>query len=146
MRTFTGSSIAFVCGFLAIGIGVLAMWRKARAADLPVWSAPARKFAFSFLPPLLAGAVLTAALWRAGAVSSIPGAWLMLYGVSVITGGAFSIRAVPVMGACFLAEGALAALILPATDAALWSDLWLGAGFGGLHIAFGAMIARRYGG
>ena len=28
------------------------MWRKASAAGLPLWSAPARKFIFSFVPPL----------------------------------------------------------------------------------------------
>ncbi|MEP7353962.1 MAG: hypothetical protein ABI824_12085 [Acidobacteriota bacterium] len=133
---------------LAIGIGVLAMWRKSSAAGLPVLSAPARKFAFSFLPPLLAGAVLTAVLWQAGAVSAIPGAWLMLYGVGIITGGAFSVKAVPVMGACFLVEGILAVLLLPGMGASwsTWADLWLGAGFGGLHVIFGTMIARRYGG
>jgi len=75
---------------VAMGVGVLAMWRKARAAGLPLWSAPARKFIFSFVPPLFAGAVLTLALWQAGAVASIPGLWLMLYGTGVITGGAFS--------------------------------------------------------
>lgn len=133
-------------GMLAIGIGILAMWRKARAAGLPLWSAPARKFVFGFLPPLAAGAMLTIALWRAGAVSSIPGTWLMLYGAGVITGGTFSVRAIPVMGACFLAEGALALLVLPMSGSMLWADVWLGAGFGGLHILFGAMIARRYGG
>jgi hypothetical protein len=132
-------------GALAIAIGLLAMRRKARAAGLPLWSAPARKFVFGFLPPLAAGAMLTVALWRAGAGSSIPGTWLMLYGASVITGGVFSVRAVPVMGACFLLEGALALLVLPGA-APVWSDVWLGAGFGGLHIVFGAMIARRYGG
>ena len=133
-------------GALAIGVGVLAMHRKALAAGLPLWSAPARKFAFSFIPPLFAGAVLTLALWRAGAVSSIPGVWLMLYGTGVITGGAFSVRAVPVMGVCFLAEGALALMALPSMDARAWADFVLGAGFGGLHIVFGTIIARRYGG
>jgi len=130
---------------LAIGVGVLAMWRKASAAGLSLWSAPARKFVFSFVPPLFAGAVLTLTLWEAGAVTSIPGLWLMLYGMGVITGGAFSVRAIPVMGACFLTEGALALFLLPGTSM-VWSDLWLGAGFGGLHILFGAIIARRYGG
>lgn len=130
---------------VAMSIGVLAMWRKARAAGLPLWSAPARKFAFSFIPPLFVGALLTLSLWNAGAVGSIPGVWLMLYGVGVITGGAFSVPAIPVMGGCFLAEGAVALLLVPALPS-VWADVWLGAGFGGLHIVFGAMIARRYGG
>jgi hypothetical protein len=128
-------------GAVAVAIGVLAMDRKARAAGVPIWSAPARKFVFSFVPPLMAAATLTVVLWQAGAVRAIPGLWLMLYGSGVIAGGAFSVRVVPVMGACFLAIGALALFSPPAL-----SDFWLGLGFGGLHIVFGAMIARKYGG
>src|SRR6185369_6387809 len=128
-------------GAVAIAIGVIAMQQKARSAGLEMWSAPARKFAFSFVPPMFAGAVLTFALWRAGLMHLIPGTWLLLYGTGVITGGAFSVRVVPIMGGGFLALGA-AALVSPAA----LSNLWLGLGFGGLHIVFGAMIARKYGG
>jgi hypothetical protein len=45
------------------------------------------------------------------------------------------------MGLAFLAVGTVA-LFGPAT----WGDWCLAAGFGGLHIAFGTVIARRYGG
>ena len=138
-------------GLIALAAGILAMARKARAVGLPVWNAPARKFLFSFLPPLIAGAALTLVLWQAGASgaseawSAIPGVWLMLYGAGVIAGGAFSVPVVPVMGACFLATGVLAAfsaVYLPILSA----DFWLGFGFGALHVVFGAVIARRYGG
>ncbi len=132
-------------GALAVAIGILAMCRKANAAGLPMWSPPARKFVFSFMPPLVVGAALTVVLWRAGLVSAIPGVWLMLYGTGVITGGAFSVPVVPVMGACFLVVGALAVFPSPAWILP-WNDVWLGLGFGGLHILFGAIIARRYGG
>jgi hypothetical protein len=142
-QTSSGAWLAtwLIEGALAIGIGILAMQRKARAAGLPVWSAPARKFVFSFFPPLVVGAVLTLVLWRAGLIGAIPGVWLMLYGTGVITGGAFSAPIIPVMGACFLAGGALASFTPVA-----WNDAWLGLGFGGLHIVFGVIIARRYGG
>ena len=105
-------------GALAIALGILAMQRKSRAAGLPLWSAPARKFVFSFVPSLAVGAALTIVLWNLGMVAVLPGMWLMLYGAGVITGGAFSVPVVPVMGV----------------------------GFGALHIVFGTVIARRYGG
>ncbi|HUA84306.1 MAG TPA: hypothetical protein VMB85_10640 [Bryobacteraceae bacterium] len=132
-------------GVLAIIIGILAMWRKAAMAGKPLWSAPARKFLFSFAPPLIVGAALTIVLWRAGAATAIPGVWLMLYGTGVVTGGAFSVPIVPVMGVCFLIEGAVA-MFMPAAWSVPWNDVWLALGFGGLHIVFGAIIARRYGG
>ncbi len=129
---------------LAVTIGILAMWRKASRAGLPMWSAPARKFVFSFVPPLAVGAALTIVLWRVGAISAAPGVWLMLYGTGVVTGGAFSARIVPVMGACFLVLGGIA-LLVPSLGFA-WADVLLAAGFGGLHIVFGGIIARRHGG
>jgi hypothetical protein len=130
-------------GALAIAVGLAAMWRKAITADLPMWSGPARKFLFSFIPPLFAGAVLTVSLMRFGLTAAIPGTWLILYGAGVMAGGAFSVGVIPVMGACFLLEGSAMVLLLPPPA---WVDFWMGAGFGGLHVVFGTIIARRYGG
>jgi len=127
----------------AILVGTFAMWHKAHAAGSPLWSAPARKFAMSFAPALVAGAVLTFILFRMDAFLIVPGLWLMLYGAGIIAGGAFSVPVVPVMGALFLIEGVALALVQPPLA---WADFWLGAGFGGLHVIFGAIIAKRYGG
>ena len=80
------------------------------------------------------------ALARAGEHALLPGTWMLLYGTAVITGGAFSIPIVPVLGSCFVAAGA-AALLAPDLGDAL-----MAASFGGLHILFGLRIARRYGG
>lgn len=128
-------------GALALAIGIFAMHRKAARAHLSLWSTPGRKFLFSFAPATAAGAVLTFGLYRAGMISAIPGVWLLLYGTGVVTGGTFSVPAVPVMGLCFMLEGACA-VFAPFG----WSDALLGAGFGGLHMLFGVVIARRYGG
>ena len=114
---------------------------KAKRAGLPLRSGPARKFALSFLPPMLSGIVLTVAMFPADAAPMIPGLWLLLYGAGVITAGTFSVRVVPLMGVCFMVLG-VAALLAPAS----WSQAFMGIGFGGFHIVFGYIIARRYGG
>ena len=126
---------------LALFIGGWTMKRKANVAKLKQLSAPGRKFTLSLTPPLAAGALLSVALARAGAYDVLPGMWLLLYGSGVVTGGAFSVRVVPVMGICFMALGVLA-LFAPVT----WGNLLMAAGFGGLHIIFGTIIARRHGG
>jgi len=126
---------------VAFVIAVLAIKRKASATKGPLFSAPARRFVLSFAPPLAVGGLLTVVLYRAGVPSAIPGAWLLLYGTGVVTGGAFSVRVVPVMGLCFMLLGAVA-LFCPFA----WGTTFLAAGFGGLHLAFGIVIARRYGG
>lgn len=115
--------------------------RKARARKLPLFSMPGKRFALSFSPPMIVGALLTLALFRAGLWAAIPGMWLLLYGTGIVTGGAFSVPVVPVMGLCFMAEGAVALFLGPG-----WRDVIMVAGFGGLHIVFGFVIARRYGG
>ncbi len=126
---------------LALGIGGWTMVLKARRAGTIVFSYSGRRFVLSYLPPLLVGALLTLVLVRAGLYSALPGTWLLLYGTGVVTGGAFSVRVVPIMGLCFMALGAIA-LLAPAS----WSPWLLALGFGGLHILFGIIIARRYGG
>ena len=131
----------FAEGLVALLIAGWSIDRKARAAQLPLLAGPGRKVAFSLSPPLLVGAVLTVVLYRAGLTNAIPGVWLLLYGTGVVTGGMFSVTVVPIMGICFMTLGALALFLPPA-----FANWFLAAGFGGLHIIFGIVIARRYGG
>lgn len=127
--------------FVSMGIAGGATIVKARRADVPVLSGPGWKFLTSFLPSMLVGALITVVLFRAGQTDLMPGIWLMLYGTGVVSAGAFSVRIVPAMGVAFLIAGTLALFMPPA-----WGDAMMVAGFGGLHVIFGILIARRYGG
>ena len=126
---------------VAVMLGLAAMVWKARRAGLSLTSAAARRFALAFVPSLIAGAVLTAVFVREHLATRLPGCWLLLYGAAVTSGGAFSVRLVPVMGICFLALGVLA-FVFPEGA----GSLFMAAGFGGLQIGFGLIIARKYGG
>jgi hypothetical protein len=126
---------------IAATIGGIAMWRKGSRAGTPFMSGAARRFFISYFAPLIAGAILTVAIVRGGTVEPLPSVWLLLYGVAFVSSGAFSLRVVPVMGICFMLFGLLAAFVPLAVG-----NLILGAAYGGLHIIFGLIIARNYGG
>lgn len=126
---------------LALAIGSWAMAQKAKAAQAPLLYGPGRKFALSLCPAMIAGAVLTLMLYHNGLFALMPGVWLLLYGVAVVTGGAYSVNVVPIMGVSFMVLGAVA-LFSPFA----WANWFMAAGFGVLQIAFGTVIARRYGG
>jgi len=135
MRTWL---IEAVLGAL-IGVGMTV--RKARRARQPLFGRPGRKFALTFATPLAAGAILTIPLYYGGFTTLLPGMWLLLYGTAFATAGAFSVSTVPVMGLSFMVVGT-AALAAPAA----WGDALMAAGFGAVHIVFGALIARKHGG
>jgi hypothetical protein len=126
---------------LALAIGAWSVARTARAAGMPLLSGPGRKVALSLSPPLVAGAVLTGVLFGSGMLALLPGMWLLLFGAGIVAAGAFSVRIVPVMGLCFMLLGSVALLLPPG-----WGNGLMAFGFGGLHIVFGTLIARRYGG
>jgi hypothetical protein len=134
--------IWFADAAVAAVIGLAAIARKAQRSGTPLsTAAPARRFALAYAPPLVAGMILTPVFASLDLAARLPGCWLLLYGTAVATGGALSVRIVPLMGISFMALGTVA-FAAPAA----WGHYFLAAGFGGLHVVFGWLIARRYGG
>jgi hypothetical protein len=130
-----------VAAAVALAVGVTAMWRKAALSGAPLVGAVGRRFALGMAAPLVAGAAITYALWRAGDYAVMAPTWLLLYGTGVMIGGMFSVPVVRATGICFMALG-IAAIVTPQA----WVNSWLAIGFGGLHIGFGLHIARHHGG
>jgi hypothetical protein len=126
---------------VSLVIAVISMNRKAKRSKTILLSRPGKNFAVSCSPPMIAAALLTLNLSQSGNFRVLPGMWLLLYGTGIITGGAFSVKVVPVMGICFMSLGAIA-IFSPAS----FGNVFMAMGFGLLHIIFGVIIARRYGG
>lgn len=144
---------------IGIAVGGWATVRKAQRHGVPLLSGQGRKFLLGLLPAVLAGIALTLAIYgfdvsgtgeyfvRGGPIEAtvslrlLPGLWLLVYGAGVIAAGMFSIQLVPLMGTALMLTGTLA-LLTPAA----WGDGWMALGFGGLHLVFGFLIAKRHGG
>ena len=135
--------IWFADAAIAVTIGIAAIVQKARRTGTPLVSrsAPAYRFALACTPPLVAGMILTPVFASLDLAARLPACWLLLYGTAIATGGAFSVRIVPLMGVSFMALGTVA-FAAPAA----WGHYFLAAGFGGFHVVFGLIIARSYGG
>ena len=134
-------AVWLVEAFVAVAIAAATAATKAHRANAALFSGPGRKFLLSFAPPIVVGGLLTFALFRADALTALPGVWLLLYGTAIVTGGAFSVRVVPVMGLCLMAVGSVA-LFAPAVS----GDVFMATGFGVLQMGFGLWIARHHGG
>ena len=126
---------------LAFFIGLLAMWQKTKLTKTSLFTTPARKLVMNSLPPMLCGVFITLGLWRFGHFEAMIPVWILCYGAAVVCGGAFSVKAVPLMGWCFIALGAVA-FFLPAN----LGNMMMGLSFGLLHIVFGFIIGRKFGG
>ncbi|MBV9695804.1 MAG: hypothetical protein JO005_02640 [Gammaproteobacteria bacterium] len=123
---------------IAAAAGGYLLLRQSARQGFTLWGAPVRKLLLCLVPGIAAGALLTAALARAGTTALLPALWLLLYGSALISVSATTRQLIGVMGALFVLL-AVPAYLLPAPAPALA----LAAGFGGLHLAFGVILRKR---
>lgn len=126
---------------VAVTIGGVTMFLKARKAQVSFAGSAARRFFVSYFAPIVAGGILTLLLADRGFYTALAPMWLLLYGASFVGSGPYSIPIVLVMGLCFMVLGIAACF-----GGFVMANALMGAGFGGLHLVFGVLIARRYGG
>lgn len=124
----------------AASVSFFMIARKAKNQGGSLWSTTGKKLLLAFCPTMTVGGILTLALYQQGNIAWLPGIWLSLYGAAVITAGVYSVAIIPVMGAAFLLLGGIV-LLTP-----MPVNLALGLGMGGLHIIFGCLVWRNYGG
>lgn len=127
--------------FIALTSGHYFMHQKAKQGNISLLSGVGKRFLMNLYVPIAAGVPLSLLFVLHGLTGRLPGLWLLLYGTGVMTGGAFSVKVVPMMGACFILLG-VAALLAPEN----WGNIFLALGFGCIHLVFGLLIARKYGG
>ena len=125
---------------LAFAIGLLAMWQKSKVANTSLTSAPAKKFAMSFLPPLVCGIVSRSDCGDSGIMSR----WFrcgFCFTARRCDGRRIFGKDRSHYGLVFYRAGC-GCFFFPAG----YANIMMGLSFGLLHIFGGFIIARRYGG
>jgi len=128
----------------AVFAGAIALYEMAEKASkqgVSLRRTVAFRFFMTLAPSFVAGGILTAALLNDVGRDVIAGIWMLSYGAGIAASGVFSIPVVLIAGCSFIGLGAVT-LTAPAG----WTPALLGLGFGGIHLALGAIVVRRHGG
>jgi len=144
---FVGTQPGQGMNFLAVWCGVLIFAAvsllvltavKAQQRGEALWTPIARTAFAALLGPGLAGVAGSAVFVQTEQWALLPGLWLLLYGCGWWSVSFFAPLFLRVLGAVFMLLG-LCAWLHPAQAA-----LWLGLGFGGVHLVFGGVVLARY--
>jgi hypothetical protein len=135
IRFLTVWTSVFVIATLSL---LVLTYLKARKRGEPAWTPIARTSLSTLLGPGVAGVLGTVALSSTGGYQYLPGLWLALYGCGLYGLSFFAPLFIRLLGLVFMCFG-LAAWMGWGSAA-----LWLGLGFGGLHLVFGGIVLARY--
>jgi hypothetical protein len=133
--------IWLIAAVVSCTVALFFMEKKARKQGLSLRRTVALRFFLTLAPAFLAGGILTVALQHEVGRDVIAGIWLLLYGVGIAACGLFSIPVVLIAGFAFMGLGTVTLAAPPE-----WAPAMLAVGFGGIHIALGAIILRDHGG
>ncbi len=127
---------------LALAVSIEFVCNKRRAARIGkrVASPLGAHIVVAALPSFIAAAVLTAFFYLNNLFSSVWGIWMLCYGLAICAVGLFSVRQVTYLGAAFVLAGAVT-LLLPNHFHLYMMALT----FGGFHILYGILMARKHG-
>lgn len=125
---------------LSVAIEFLYNKRRATRVGKRVVSRLGAHILLAALPAFLACGVLTAFFYEHNLLPYILGIWMLCYGLAICAVGLFSARPVTYLGSAFVVSGAITML------APLTIHLYMMAlTFGGFHIIYGIVMARRHG-
>jgi len=136
-----GLQFVAVWGAVLLCAAVVQSWMtvmKAGQRGEAVFTPIARTATASLLGPGIAGIAGSGIFIATGQWMLLPGLWLLLYGCGLWSVSFFAPLFLRVLGAGFIVLGLCAWYF---TESAA---LWLGTGFGGLHLVFGFVVLARY--
>lgn len=124
-------AVAFISSFYLT-------WRRAKKQGLPLWDHTSKRVLWSMMVPLLAGAGFMIGMLRYDEWRFIAPACLVFYGLALVNSSKYTFSDIRYLGYC--------EIILGLININFWGEglyFWA-AGFGVLHIVYGAAMWWKY--
>jgi hypothetical protein len=112
--------------------------RKAKKAGIPFWDGTASRALGNLMIPLAAGGVFCLLLFYHGIIGLIAPATLIFYGLALLNASKYTLNDIRYLGICQIVLGLMASFFIP-QGLLFWT-----AGFGWLHIVYGAVMYFKY--
>jgi len=122
----------------ALIVAFIFTWRRAKQNHLPIWDLTARKLMWNVLVPLIAGGLFILAMLRSSEWRFVAPACLIFYGLALVNGSKYTLTEIRYLGYIEIILG------LINTQFAGYGLYFWAAGFGLLHIVYGAMMWVKY--
>lgn len=118
--------------------GYILTRRKAKKHGQKIWDLQVRRFAFSFMIPLVTGGILCVILINKGLIGLIAPLTLIFYGLALLSASNFTYPETKWLGLAEILMGMLAFYHIG------YSLIYWALGFGVLHIIYGSFMYFKY--
>jgi hypothetical protein len=127
--------VTFVAAFLSAFIFT---YRRSKKTNIPVWGTTAKRLMINVSVPMVTGGIFLLALLANGAYEFVAPGCLVFYGLGVLNASKYTLPETRYLGYSEIILG-LTSLYFPGQGLYFWA-----AGFGFLHIIYGAFMWRKY--
>jgi hypothetical protein len=122
----------------SIAVGSFLTIRKAKAANQPIWDNTAKRLLINLIIPLITGGLFCLIMIFHGFVGMVAPAMLLFYGLALVNASKYTLSDVRYLGICEIILGLIAGVYVG------YGLIFWAAGFGILHIIYGAIMYFKY--
>jgi len=123
---------------LALGTAMADSFRKARKRGEKAWNITSKRLLASMAVPLVTGGILVVILLIKGLMGLVAPLSLVFYGLALHNAGRYTFKEIKVLGMAEISLGLISSYFI------VYSLLFWAAGFGVVHIIYGAYMFYRY--
>ncbi|MES2140808.1 MAG: hypothetical protein V4511_13960 [Bacteroidota bacterium] len=129
---------AFVVLLASVTVGIMLTIRSSKKKGIKIWDATSKRLLINLLIPLITGGLFCFILLSHGLVRLVAPSSLLFYGLALINASKYTLNDIRYLGICEIILGLLASLYIG------YGLLFWAAGFGVLHIVYGAVMYYKY--